>query len=93
MKPILLITLTLALTLPVYAQDTNKPISAKEKPDPQAAFAKKDKNSDGFLSKEEFVGKAKDPAKGEASFAKKDKNSDGEISLEEFAGKAKQDPE
>jgi len=93
MKPILLVTLTLALTLPIYAQDTNAATGAKDKPDAAAAFAKKDKNSDGFLSKEEFLAKAKDPAKAETAFAKKDKNSDGKISLEEFAGKAQQDPE
>ena len=47
-------------------------------------FAKKDTNSDGFLSKEEFVAKAKNAAQAETAFGKKDKDSDGKLSLEEF---------
>ena len=52
-------------------------------------FKRKDKDKDGFLSKEEFVGKATDAAKtkAEAAFATKDKNGDGKLSPEEFAGK------
>jgi hypothetical protein len=56
----------------------------KPKPDPAAVFAKKDKNSDGKLSKEEFLDKAKDAAKAEAQFAAKDKDKDGSVSKEEF---------
>ncbi len=51
----------------------------------EAAFAKKDKDSDGNLTKEEFVAGAKDPAKAEAAFAKRDANGDGKVSKEEFA--------
>ena len=58
----------------------------KEKPkmDPAAVFAKKDKNGDGKLSKEEFLDKAKDAAKAEKQFAAKDKDKDGSLSKEEF---------
>ena len=91
MKPTLLITLTLALTLPIYAQESGDATTAKDKPDPQAVFAKKDTDKDGFLSKEEFTANAKDATKAEATFAKKDKNGDGKLSPEEFATKTKKD--
>ena len=56
----------------------------KKKGDPAAAFAKKDKNGDGKLSKEEFTAGAKDAAKSEQQFAARDKDKDGSISKEEF---------
>jgi len=56
-----------------------------KKGDPEKAFARKDKDSDGNLTKEEFVAGAKDATKAEAAFAKRDANSDGKISKEEFA--------
>ena len=58
----------------------------KKKPDPDAAFAKMDKNGDKKLSEEEYVGKKKDDAatKAKARFAKLDKDSDGSLTLEEF---------
>jgi Ca2+-binding EF-hand superfamily protein len=89
MKQTLLITLTLALTLPIYAQEKDDASSDKKKPDPQAVFAKKDTDKDGFLSKEEFTTGAKDATKAETTFTKKDKNNDGKLSPEEFASKAK----
>jgi len=52
-------------------------------------FKKKDKDADGFISKEEFSKGAKDAAKAEAAFAKKDTNSDGKLSPEEFAAGGK----
>jgi hypothetical protein len=64
-----------------------KPEGDKPKADPDKAFAKKDANSDGSISKEEFVAGAKDAAKAETAFAKRDKDGDGKISKEEFAGK------
>jgi Ca2+-binding EF-hand superfamily protein len=57
---------------------------AKPKADPAAVFAKKDKNGDGKLSKEEFTAGAKDAAKAEAQFTAKDKDKDGSVSKEEF---------
>lgn len=79
-----------ALTLCVNAEE-KKPADAaagaapaKPKPDPAAMFAKKDTNSDGKLSKEEFMAKAKDAAKTEAQFTAKDTDKDGSVSKEEY---------
>jgi len=97
MKHIILIALGFGLALPLHAEETKPadkpagaettPAPAKQKPDMGAVFKKKDKDGDGFLTKEEFVGKAKDATKAETAFTKKDKNSDGKVSLEEFTGK------
>lgn len=85
MKIKLLITLTtLALTLSLHAQDEDAPTADPKKPDMQARFAKKDRDNDGFLSKEEFARKANNPAKAEATFDKKDTNKDGKLSIDEF---------
>jgi len=82
---LLALGLGLALALPVQAGKKNQAADpAKPKPTPEEVFKKKDKNSDGFLTKEEFVGKAKDAAKAEARFAKLDTNGDGKVTLEEF---------
>ncbi|MCE9518795.1 MAG: EF-hand domain-containing protein [Verrucomicrobia bacterium] len=65
----------------------DKPKAAdKPKADPEAAFKKKDENSDGKISKEEFVGKKDGEAKtkAEASFTAKDTDKDGFLSKEEF---------
>ncbi len=86
MKIITTLLAVLALgTFSVNAQDKPK------KPfDPEAAFKKKDANSDGKLTKEEFTKGAKDAAKAEGQFTKLDKDSSGDVSLEEFkAGGAK----
>ncbi|MDX2081512.1 MAG: hypothetical protein SFU53_12085 [Terrimicrobiaceae bacterium] len=89
MKIILSVALGLLVaSSPVFSEDAAKP-----KKDPAEVFAKKDKDSNGSLSKTEFTANAKDNAKAEANFAKKDKNKDGSVSLEEFTGKAKTDPE
>jgi|GEM_PF-446851 len=78
MKYIAIITMGLALAMPLQAAE------APKKPDPEKIFTKKDKDADGFLSKEEFTAGAKDATKAEAAFSKKDKDSDGKISKEEF---------
>lgn len=60
---------------------------AKKKADPAKAFAKLDANSDGSISKEEFLASPqakKDAAKAEKNFANKDKDKDGKLSKEEF---------
>ncbi|QIF06235.1 EF-hand domain-containing protein [Roseimicrobium sp. ORNL1] len=68
-----------------FAADEKKPAEgAKPKVDPAAAFAKKDKDGNGKLSKEEFTANAKDAAKAEKQFANKDKDKDGSVSKEEF---------
>ena len=60
----------------------------KPKADPEEQFKKKDKDGDGFLTKEEFTAKARNADKAGQAFARKDKNSDGKLSPEEFAPKA-----
>lgn len=91
-----------AILSPSFAEETKEeapkpaPEPAKEEPakpkpkhDPAKVFKKKDADSDGFLSKEEFTKGAKDAAKAETAFGKRDKNSDGKLSMEEFAPKPK----
>lgn len=89
-----------ALVAPAIAEESKKdapagepakeaPAKPKPKHDPAKIFKKKDADSDGFLSKEEFTKGAKDAAKAETAFGKRDKNSDGKLSMEEFAPKPK----
>ncbi len=88
MKFIAIITMGLALAMPLQAEDA-KDKEASKKPDLEKIFTKKDKNEDGFLSKEEFTAGAKDETKSQADFSKRDKDSDGKISKEEFVAPRK----
>lgn len=95
MKVITTILTVLALTtLAVNAQEKGKG-KAKPKASPEETFKKKDANSDGKLSKEEFLKGApadKADAMGKR-FTALDKDKDGSVSLDEFkagmAGKGK----
>ncbi|MFZ4763843.1 MAG: EF-hand domain-containing protein [Roseimicrobium sp.] len=69
------------------------PKKEKPKADPAVVFAKKDKNGDGKLSKEEFTAGAKDAAKAETQFTNKDKDKDGSVSKEEFTAAPKKKKE
>ena len=89
MKHTLVIALGLALVLPLSAEEAPAKPKAPKKSNPQAVFKKKDKDGDGFLTKEEFTAKAKNADKAGQAFARKDKNSDGKLSPEEFATKAR----
>lgn len=55
-------------------------------PDPQKIFARKDSNSDGSLSLEEYKAGMKDKQldKADKRFQKSDTNSDGKLSFDEF---------
>jgi hypothetical protein len=84
--------LALSAAFTIAADEAKKPEDAKpadqpaaKKADPEKAFGKKDKNSDGSLSKEEFLAGAKDATRAEKAFGRKDKDSDGKLSKEEFA--------
>jgi Ca2+-binding EF-hand superfamily protein len=85
MKKFLALFVAAAVGLPCVAM-------AQDKGDPEAAFAKMDKDSDGKLTLEEFKGKRQgDKAtKAEERFKKLDKNDDKSLNLEEFkAGQRK----
>jgi len=89
MKYSILFAIGLALALPLYAGNKNG-AQAKPKLTPEQIFNKKDKNHDGFLSKEEFIGKkAKNAVKKGQAFDRKDTNHDGKLSLQEFIAKGK----
>lgn len=78
----LLVGLTVA---PTFAADK------KDKPTPEEAFKKMDKNADGKVSLEEFKGKrdGDKAAAAEKRFKMLDKDSDGSLTLDEFKAAAK----
>jgi Ca2+-binding EF-hand superfamily protein len=86
MKKLLALALAAGLFTPglVSAQE-------KKKPDPEAQFAKMDKNSDKKLTLDEFKGKrtGDKATKAEEQFKKMDKDSDGSLTLEEFKARGK----
>ena len=69
------------LAVPAVAADGDK-----KGPNPEKVFQKKDANSDGSLSLEEFKAGMPEKAltRADARFKKLDANSDGKLSLEEF---------
>ena len=88
MKYIAIIATGIALVMPLHAQEDG-PKEKPKKPNTEKAFKKKDKDGDGFLSKEEFTANAKDATKAGTAFDKKDKDSDGKLTKEEFAAGGK----
>lgn len=62
-----------------------------KKADPEAAFKKLDKDSNGSLTEAEFLGKREGDAaaKGKELFARLDKDKDGKVTLEEFKTRGK----
>lgn len=89
MKVITTILSVLALASFVNAAEGD---AKKPKADPAKAFAKLDTNSDGSLSKEEFLASPqakKDAAKAEKAFGGKDKDKDGKLTKEEFSAPGK----
>ena len=76
-----------ALLLPVRAEEG----ADKPKADPAKAFAKIDANSDGSVTKAEFVASPrgqKDPEKAANKFTKMDADANGSVSLDEFKASA-----
>ncbi len=90
----ILTTILAVLAMGAFSVNAQAPKGEKAKMTPEDAFKKKDANSDGKLSKEEFS-KNKDAAKSEAAakgFDAKDKNKDGSLDLEEFKAGGKGKP-
>lgn len=87
MKRVVCVLLTAAFALSTSLATAQE----KPKPTPEEAFKKRDKNGDGKLSLDEFVGKSTgDKAtKAQETFKKRDKNADGFLSQEEFQPKKK----
>lgn len=78
---------SLSSVAPVPAQGADE----KPKATPEEMFKRRDKDSDGFLSWEEFKGKLEGDklAAADKQFKAKDTNSDMKLSLEEFKAKVK----
>jgi Ca2+-binding EF-hand superfamily protein len=79
MKKLLAFVAVAVLCVPAMAEE-------KKKPTPEEQFKKMDADSDGKLTKKEFIGKRKGEkqTQAETMFTKKDKNKDGSLDLEEF---------
>jgi Ca2+-binding EF-hand superfamily protein len=77
--------LILAVAAIIAADSVGFAAQAKA-PDPQKLFARKDANSDGFLSLEEYKTGMKDKQleKADKRFKKIDSNGDGKVSFDEF---------
>lgn len=86
-----LVVATSALLLPARAEEG----AEKPKADPAKAFAKIDTNSDGSVTKAEFMASPrgqKDPEKAAKKFTKMDADANGSVNLDEFkASAAKKD--
>jgi len=89
MKHALLLILGLALALPLQAGGKHSGSTQKAGHNPARVFKKRDKDHDGFLTKDEFLSGRKKAGKAEKAFSRKDKDSDGKLSRAEFTGKTK----
>ncbi|MBM3889485.1 MAG: EF-hand domain-containing protein [Verrucomicrobia bacterium] len=89
MKFIIALVTALAICAVAATAGEKKAGGDKPKPNPEAQFKKLDANGDGKVSKEEFMAKQKDAAKGEAVFKARDKDCDGSLSKEEFTAAPK----
>ena len=90
MKTITILAALLVSASPAFAGNKSK--KADRKHDPEAIFKKLDSNSDGNVTKEEFLASKrgkKDPAKATKRFEKVDANKDGKISKEESVAMAR----
>jgi len=83
--PTLALTLAFAL-LAVPGIDVVAHAAPGKTPDPQKAFSRKDANSDGSLTLDEYKTGMKDKQleKADKRFKKSDSNGDGKLSFDEF---------
>jgi Ca2+-binding EF-hand superfamily protein len=83
MKKILTLALIAGMFMPMLSAQAQKGNKS-----PEERFKLLDTNSDGKLSKEEFIARVKDDAekkgKAETQFSRLDKNNDGFVTLEEY---------
>jgi Ca2+-binding EF-hand superfamily protein len=82
-----LVVATSALLFPARAEEG----ADKRKADPAKAFAKIDANSDGSVTKAEFMASPrgqKDPEKAAKKFTKMDADANGSVTLDEFKASA-----
>ena len=86
MKKFLALVVAAGMFMPVV-------IGAQEKKTPEEAFKALDKNSDGKVTKEEYLGNAEGEkkTKKENRFKALDTNKDGSLSLEEYKAGQKKD--
>lgn len=87
MKYSILLAIGLAMILPLQAAEKAAKAQPSAKASSAKVFKRKDKDHDSLLTKEEFLGKAKDSAKAEKRFGRLDKDADGKLTLAEFQGK------
>ena len=88
-KPILALLAGAVLILGTPSAEAAK--AGKPKLTPEQVFAKRDKNGDGKLTLQEFIGRRKGAKAAMAAkvFAIKDKNGDGVLTLDEFKTRIK----
>ena len=83
MKPTWIALAVLALGLPIHTEG-KEDSSQKKKEDLEKQFARKDKDHDKMVSKDEFLKSEKDKPKAEQLFFKKDHDGDRSLTLVEF---------
>lgn len=86
MRKLLALVLVGGLSAGVFAAEKGDKKKGGEKMSPEAAFKARDKNGDGKISKEEYLGKLDGDKKAAAEkrFAASDKNGDGSLDQAEF---------
>lgn len=85
MKTTPILAAGIALTLPMCASTSHHNHPVRTAAQLQEIFARKDRNHDGYLSRDEFIARSKDVGKSTRVFIKKDKNGDNRLTEQEFA--------
>jgi hypothetical protein len=81
-----IVCLLAAAALTVAANSAEAAKNSRPKPSPEVIFRKRDKNGDGVLTVQEFVGKRTGgkALKAAKIFQRKDRNGDGVLTFAEF---------